>query len=470
MARAFYIQLYTVEPCLSLQPSEWSFPRLSHSDRNWLNRPVSAHEVFGALSEMGPHKAPGPDGFPPCLFQKYWHILGDLITLAIQDMFRMGKLTPGLNEAIICLLPKQEALDSLAQFRPISLCNVLLKLVSKILANCLKPLMSKLTGASQASFIPGRSTTDNIVVAQEVLHSLRRRKGRKGGFILKVDLEKAYDRVDWGFLSEVLKFTGFKPELIHLITDCFSSTKLAVAWNGETLDSFTPSRGLHQGDPLSPYLFVLCLEVLSQMIVRAVDTKRWQPIHVSRHGPGISHIFFADDLLLFGSASFSQARLMEHILASFCGFSGQRVSRSKSRVWFSPNTPAFLRHSICSEFHIPATANLGMYLGVPLLHGRPTKLFHHLINKANHRLAGWKMRHLSKAARLILIKFTLTAFRFTPCSRSHYRRLFSLVWIVAAVTSSGVLPRAIGVYTPLHGTVYAVPFRRVVLASLIYRR
>lgn len=239
-------------------------------------------------------------------------------------MFRAGRLILGLNEAIIYLIPKGKAPKSLNQFRPISLCNVVLKLVLKILANRIKPLMSKLSEVFQASFIPGRSPTDNIVVAQEILHSMCRKKGRRGGrggFILKVDLEKVYDRVEWGFLKDVLKCIGWKDELIQLITDCFSSIKLVVSWNGEVFESFTPSRGLRQGDPLSPYLFVLCMEVLSQMIVKAVNEKRWSPIRVARDNPGISHIFFADDLLLFGEASFSQARMMEHLLATFYGFS-----------------------------------------------------------------------------------------------------------------------------------------------------
>lgn len=112
--------------------------------------------------------------------------------------------------------------------------------------------MAQLTGVYQSSFIPGCSSTDNVMVAQELLHTLNRRKGRRGGLILKVDLEKAYDRVEWGFLKEVLKCIGFKAELIHLITNCFSSTGLAVGWNGEILERFTPSRGFRQGDPLSP--------------------------------------------------------------------------------------------------------------------------------------------------------------------------------------------------------------------------
>lgn len=110
--------------------------------------------------------------------------------------FLVGRILSGLNEALICLIPKGDTPYSLNQFRPISLCNVLLKVVSKIPANRLKLLMSKLTNHFQSSFILGRSTTNNIVLAQEVLHSLRWRKGQRGSFILKVDLKKPYDQID----------------------------------------------------------------------------------------------------------------------------------------------------------------------------------------------------------------------------------------------------------------------------------
>lgn len=104
--------------------------------------------------------------------------------------------------------------------------------------------MPQLTGPFQSSFIAGRSSTDNIIVAQELIHYLRTRKGRKGGLILKVDLEKAYDQVDWAFLKKVLRVTGFNSTYRQLIMACITSVSLSVNWNDESLDPFQPSRGL----------------------------------------------------------------------------------------------------------------------------------------------------------------------------------------------------------------------------------
>lgn len=153
---------------------------------------------------------------------------------------------------------------------------------------------------------------------------------------MKVDLEKAYDRVDWNFLKEVLRVKGFKSVLQQLIMECITTTKLAMNWNGEILETFFPSRGLCQGDPLSPYLFVLCMETLSHKIHQEVGDNKWRPIQLSKRGPKLSHLFFADDLLLFGEASFSQTRKIEFLLADFCGYSGQRVNRDNQRYGSLP--------------------------------------------------------------------------------------------------------------------------------------
>lgn len=244
MVSDFYQTLYTSEPTASCKSADWHFPQLSHADRRWLNRSVSTTEIHDAIKHMGPFKAPGPDGFPPCFFQRYWHIIGERISHELQRMFATGRIPSNLNTSIICLLPKGENPESLSQFRPISLCNVLLKVITKV------------TGRYQSSFIAGRSTTDNIIAAQEMVHSLCKRKGEEGAFILKVDLEKAYDRVEWPFLEEVLKITGFNSTLVHLILQCTTSVSMSVSWNGDLLEPFQPTRGLRQGDPLSPtYLY-----------------------------------------------------------------------------------------------------------------------------------------------------------------------------------------------------------------------
>lgn len=184
--------------------------------------------------------------------------------------FRRGSVPSEANRTLICLIPKVENLEELTQFRPIALCNVLIKVVSNVLANRLQLVISKLVGGFQSSFVLGWLTSDNIVAAQEIIHTLRRRKSRKDNMVVKLDLEKTYDRVNWHFLIRVLGATGFKSHLIELIMNIITTSSLQVCWNEEVLDAFLPQRGLRQRDPLSPYLFVLCMETFSFRINKAV--------------------------------------------------------------------------------------------------------------------------------------------------------------------------------------------------------
>lgn len=173
-------------------------------------------------------------------------------------------------------------------------------------------------------------------------------------------------------MKKVLLAAGFGMDLTELIMFCITSTKLSIIWNNKCLDEFQPSRGIRQGDPLAPYLFLLCMDVLSQKIKDAVGDKRWVPVSASRGGPKFSHAFFADDLLLFGEATETQAIVMDEVISDFCHISGQKVSLAKSVFYVSKNTPAAVAHNIHQRMKMRRTEDIGKYLGVPMLHRRVT--------------------------------------------------------------------------------------------------
>ena len=139
-------------------------------------------------------------------------------------------------------------------------------MVSKILVLRMKHLMPNLVSPSQTAFFAGKRGTDNVIVAQELLYAMERMKGRTGYMIIKIDLEKAYDRLEWGFLRNMLSSLNFCMDTVELILSCISTTSVSFLFNGEQLGEFQPSRGLRQGDPLSPYIFILCMEFLSSLI------------------------------------------------------------------------------------------------------------------------------------------------------------------------------------------------------------
>lgn len=208
-----------------------------------------------------------------------------------------------INATDICLIPKVPKPEYVNQFRPISLCNVNYKILSKIVVNRLKPIMTDIISPFQIGFISQRSIHENIIVAQEMLHSMHKMRGKNSIFTIKVDLAKAYDMLKWSFIKEVLIEVGLPVPLISFVMQCLTSVKTNVLWNGSRSEFFMSERGIRQGDPMSPYIFVLCMDKLSHLISHAVDNGRWKPMRAGRNGPMVSHLMFAADLLLFGKAS-----------------------------------------------------------------------------------------------------------------------------------------------------------------------
>ena len=227
--------------------------------------------------------------------------------------------------------------------------------------------------------------------------------------IVKIDLEKAFDRMEWSFVRRVLIHFGFLPMIIKLTLSCISSTSTSLLFNGSKLPSFLASRGLRQGDPLSPYLFILCMEFLGALIDSKCALGDWTKVKASRGGPGFSHVFFADDLLLFAKANARNCAAIADVLDVFCSMSGQKVSHTKSRIFFSLNVPALIKHSIYDSLGFLPTDFLGKYLGFPILHRRqPSFDFHIITERVQAKLAGWKSRLLSPSLKLVLIKLAVT--------------------------------------------------------------
>lgn len=338
MVRNYFANLFnqddTVDPSLALKGH---FPVLPEKCWVEINGPFTKEDIKKAVFDMAPYKAPGPDGFHACFYQNSWNVVGDTITNLAQNFFATGTMEKHLNDTSIVLIPKVSCPENIKQFRPISLRNVAYKIITKAITNRLQKVMPKIIGPTQSSFVPGRQISDNIVIYQEVLHMMRGKKGKMGQMIIKIDLEKAYDRIAWDFIRDTLEDVGFDRVWIRNIRSCIESTTLTLNWNGEQLQPFRPSRGIRQGDSISPFIFVMCIERLSHMIRNLEDEGLWRGVRVSRNGPSLSHLFFADDMILFGEASEAQLKVMMDCINRFCASSGQRVNLSKSSIFFSKN-------------------------------------------------------------------------------------------------------------------------------------
>uniref|UniRef100_A0A2N9FS20 CCHC-type domain-containing protein n=1 Tax=Fagus sylvatica TaxID=28930 RepID=A0A2N9FS20_FAGSY len=227
---------------------------LSDTEALNIGIPVSPLEIKNALWSFKPFKAPGPDGLHPGFFQQCWHHVGPSVVREVSSIFTRGKMPEFLNSTLISLIPKCLGPEVFGHFRSISLCNTVYKVVTKIIVNRIRPLLGQLVSPYQAAFVPGRRGVDNVIIAQEMIHSMSKKRGASSQFAVKIDLEKAYDRLEWSFIREVLLFFKFPLHLVNLILDCVSSSSISILLNGGRLPPFKPSRGISETCDLGKYL------------------------------------------------------------------------------------------------------------------------------------------------------------------------------------------------------------------------
>jgi hypothetical protein len=202
-------------------------------------------EIGDALFQIGPLKAPGVDGFPARFYQRNWGTIKEEVINAVKLFFVTGHMPDGVNDTAIVLIPKCDQPETLKDFRPISLCTVIYKAISKCMVNRLSPILGEIVSAKQSAFIPGRLITDNALVDFECLHFIEQNTNPYKTFCAyKLDLSKAYDRVDWEYLQKVMQRLGFSQRWVDWTMACVTLVRYQVKFNGNLLDSFSPSRGL----------------------------------------------------------------------------------------------------------------------------------------------------------------------------------------------------------------------------------
>ena len=301
-----------------------------------LSRKFEVHEVEMALHQMAPLKAPGLDGMPPLFYQHFWGTVSHDVTSSILMWLNSGTFPQSLNHTFITLIPKNNSPEHAHQFRLISLCNVLYKIFSKVVANRLKKVLPSIITEHQSTFTKDRLISDNIMVAFETLHCLQRyNSGTHGYMAVKLDMSKAYDRVEWVFLEGIMRRMGFNEGWIHLIMLCVKTVTYSVLVNGEPCGMIHPTRGIRQGDPLSPFLFLLCTEGLNGLIKKAERNGDIHGFSLYRRGPKLTHLLFADNSLLFCRATMEECGKVLNMLSDYEDAFGQKINKSKTALFFS---------------------------------------------------------------------------------------------------------------------------------------
>ncbi|CAA7037615.1 unnamed protein product [Microthlaspi erraticum] len=381
--------------------------RITITENEVLTRRATEAEVREALFMMHPEKAPGPDGITALFFQRSWHIVKEDVLTMVNDFLTSGSFDERLNMTNICLIPKTSRPTRMTELRPISLCNVGYKIISKVLCQRLKVLLPRLISETQSAFVPGRLISDNILIVQEMFHGLRTNKSCKGKFMaVKTDMSKAYDRVEWPFVEALMRKMGFAEQWIVWMMRCITSVKYKVLINGQPRGQITPHRGLRQGDPLSPYLFILCAEILITNLKKAEEMKRITGLKVARASPAVSHLLFADDSLFFCRATSEESRVLLQILKEYEVTSGQQINFAKSSVQFGHTVDTGVRAEIHQILGIGNVGGMGQYLGIPeSMGGAKTKIFSFLIDRQHKRINGWNSKWLSKGGKSAVSNF-----------------------------------------------------------------
>ena len=228
----------------------------------------------------------------------------------------------------------------------------------------------------------------------------------KDGFVaIKVDLQKAYDHINWHFLQTVLSQLGFSPTFVNWILQCVTTVTSSILVNGSRIEQFFPTRGLRQGNPLSPYLFIICQKVLSRLFEQQFSLGNISGVRMNVLGPAITHVMFADDLMIFVKANRREVGRVNECLEDCCLWSGQKINREKSRILFSKLVKSDTKRWIKGEMQMKNLPIDAFYLGTPIFSSRSkTKDFNYLIDRIDSKLKGRKCKALSWAGRKILIK------------------------------------------------------------------
>jgi len=372
-----------------------------------LEAPFTENEVREAVFSSYAEGAPGPDGLSFLFYQKFWNLIkADLIDM-FNDFFKGDLDLSRLNFSLVTLIPKVGDATNMKQFRPISLLNCSFKIFSKFLTIRLGPISQRIVNNSQSAIIKGKYILESVVVAHELVHSLN--KSGEQGVILKLDFEKAYDRVSWQFLFDMLRDRNFDPLWIKWIQQIVVGGSLGILVNGEESSFFKPGKGLRQGDPLSPLLFNLVGDGLSRMIDRAVDRGLVKGLLGDFRRGGIVSLQYADDTILFSKAEESALENLKCILMWYEQLSGMKVNFHKSEL-VPMNLDLDDAQRFAQIFSCPVGSFHLKYLGVPLHFGNLSRDdIQPLVDKILKRIAGWRGKLLSLAARAMLIQTCLAS-------------------------------------------------------------
>ncbi|KAA0039770.1 LINE-1 retrotransposable element ORF2 protein [Cucumis melo var. makuwa] len=361
-------------------------------------------EIHEALTAFSNNKSPGPDGFTMEFYKSTWSVLKEEILNIFRDFHSNCIINKAVNITNIALIAKKEKCAEPADYRPISLTTSIYKLIAKVIAERLKDTLPYTVAENQMAFVKGRQIIDAILVANEAIDYWRVKKIQ--GFVIKLDIEKAFDKLNWRFIDFMLMKKGYPFKWRNWIRACISSVQYSIIINGRPRGKIQPSRGIRQGDPISPFIFVLAMDYMSRLLNSVGEKIKGVKLEGNIN---LTHLLFADDILLFVEDDEHSIQNLKNIINLFQLASGLSINLNKSTI--SPiNVDASRTEQIASQWGISTKFLPINYLGVPLGGKQITKTFwKNVEEKINKKLASWKYSMLSKGGKITLIKSSLAS-------------------------------------------------------------
>lgn len=360
-----------------------------------------------ALQGIGDLKSPDLDGYNANFFKSCWGIVKNDVIDAVKEFFENDRLFLPFNRTLVTLIPKSEDAKSVRDYRPIAGCSTFYKIISKILTARLGSMMPSVISKAHAAFVPGQNIHNHILQAYELIKGYSRRGGTPR-IMMQLDLQKAYDMVDWTALETIMKELGLPGKFITWIMNIVTTVSYVFNINGEISNDMFARRGIRQGDPISPLLFVFIMEYFNRLMEQLQLNPNFNH-HAKCEKLGITHLTFADDVLLFYKGDTVSMEMMIRTVTEFSNTTGLVINPTKCRIYFSGinsvDKASFQSVAPFCEGQLPFR-----YLGVPLTDKKLNiKYYLPLIDKVLARVNHWTSRLLTAAGRLQLVRCTISA-------------------------------------------------------------
>ncbi|CAL1355157.1 unnamed protein product [Linum trigynum] len=403
----FYSNLFLEEYQTRPFPSNYNPPCLNSAESASLEKPFTEEEIWECLSDSDGTKAPGPDGFSFEFYKRCWNFVKTDVLNCFSEFFATGRLPKIATHSFICLVPKKGATEDIKDLRPIGLMGSVNKLICKVLSKRLGQVLPAVVSVSQHASVRGRQISEAGLIANELVDS--RRRSKKPSLLIKLDIEKAFDNVSWSCLFTVLARLGFKEKWRQWILGAVCSPTISVLINGESKGFFTAHKGLRQGDPSSPGLFVLVMDILSFMLSKLKEDGKIKGFFMNEEEQRgeVTHLLFADDTLIFCDASPDQILHITVTLACFQAVTGLKINLDKTVIYTVGDVPEpeFFANILGCNWSSNPPKYLGYPLGAKL---NVISFWYPILLNYKKKLESWSSRYLSAGGRLVLLKSVLS--------------------------------------------------------------